>query len=125
MTVVTEDRIGLLADITELLESNGVRIESLFADASKGAAVLRLCTLDASKAKEVLAKAGYAPVDSRVLVVRLREAPGELSRLSRLLADNSVNIINLYLLSKQKDERLFALETTDNEAAKEILGVYL
>lgn len=125
MTVVTSDRLGLLADITELLESSEVRIESLFAEASKGAAVLRLCTRDIAKAKQVLTKAGYAPVDSRVLVVRLSDKPGELSVVSRLLADNAVNIFNLYLLSQQKNERLFALETTDNEAAKEILEDYL
>ena len=125
LTVVTIDRLGLLADITELLESSGVRIESLFAEASKGAAILRLCTRDTVKAKQVLAKAGYAPIDSRVLVVRLSDKPGELSVVSRLLADNAVNILNLYLLSQQKGERLFALETTDNEAAKALLEAYL
>ena len=125
MTVVTPDRLGLLADFTELLESGGVRIESLFAEASKGAAVLRLCTRDIVKAKQVLAKAGYSPVDSRVLVIRLSDKPGELSVVSRLLANNAVNILNLYLLSKQKGERLFALETTDNKTAKEILEEYL
>ena len=76
ITVVAKDRIGLLADISELLSKNGVNIESVAVETSKRTAVIRVVIRQYEKAKAVLEKGGFKVVDVDVLVVRISEKPG-------------------------------------------------
>jgi hypothetical protein len=125
IAVVTKDRLGLLADVSELLAKHGINIDSLSAESSSGTAVVRLHTSKPAEARALLAKHGYPSVDSRAMVVRFTDKPGELARASRLLSDRGINIANLYLLTQNGSEKVFAVETTDNDAARKILKDYI
>jgi len=125
LTLVMKDRVGLLADVSELLAKKKINIESLHADSSRGTAIITLWTNSAAKARRTLADAGFKPVDSRVMVVRVRDKPGELAKVARVLSENGVNMKNLYLLTQKQNEKLFALETSDNGAARKALKDYL
>ena len=125
IAVVTKDRLGLLADVSELLAKHGITIESLSAESSRGTAVVRLHTSKPAEARALLAKHGYPAVDSRSMVLRFTDKPGELARASRLLSDRGINIANLHLLTQRGNEKVYAMETTDNDAARVILADYL
>lgn len=128
LTVVENDRIGLLADLTELLGMNGVNIESISVDATSGGkAIIRVILAGGSwqKAKALLKEKAFNVLDTSVLVVRLPDRPGELAKVSRLLADNGIAVQNVYVIDRKKGEAVDAIQTNDNEKAKKLLKAYL
>jgi hypothetical protein len=125
LTIVEKDRVGLLADVSETLAKAGVNIESVQAESSGKQGIIRLLVSAPGKAKDALGKAGLNVLDSTIVAIRLPDKPGELAKLSRMLASASINILNIYLVSKSGGEVIDAIQTSDNEKAKKILKEYL
>jgi hypothetical protein len=120
-TVVARDRIGLLADLAELLGRNGVNIEYISAEARNRTAVIRLVPKPAEKAKRILGKAGYKLVDSNILVVRLPNKPGQLAELTRVLAGKGVDVERVYLIGQEGQDTFIGIEAKNYFAAKNAL----
>ncbi|MFH1200342.1 MAG: ACT domain-containing protein, partial [Candidatus Micrarchaeota archaeon] len=117
ITIVARDRVGLLADISELLATNGVNVDSLTTETANSTAVVRLVVSGAAKAKVVLETSGFKVMESDVLVVRLADKPGELAKVARVLSEDRVNIHNVFMLSKTGEETLLALKVSNYDAA--------
>ena len=120
------DRPGLLADVSSILGSKKVNIDSISAERSPNkTAIIRIVTNAYIKAKRVLRKRGYRVMDTDVLVVRMKDKPGELAAMTRLLAEAEINMESMYMLTRAGKESIFALKTDDREAAKRALRGYL
>lgn len=126
LTIVERDRPGLLADVSSILGSKKVNIDSISAERSPNkTAIIRIVTNAYIKAKRVLRKRGYRVMDTDVLVVRMKDKPGELAAMTRLLAEAEINMESMYMLTRAGKESIFALKTDDREAAKRALRGYL
>jgi hypothetical protein len=125
LTVIAKDRIGLLADVSEALANAKVNIENIALETSNQTAVTRLLVSDERKARHALETAGFKVVPSDVLVVRLKDRPGELAKITRALADKKINIESTYILSKHGDQTLVAVRCEDVPKAKTALKAYL
>jgi hypothetical protein len=125
--IVTDDRVGLLADISGILARHNINIEGVNVDVAGKKAVCRVLMLkeNAAKAKQELEKAGFAVLASDVLVVKLTDRPGELSGVARKLADSGVNILNVHLLGKSDGKTLCAIEADKPKLARELLAEYM
>lgn len=125
ITVVARDRVGLLADISELLASSGINIHTLSTETANATAIVRLMVNGADKARGVLEDAGFKVMQSDVLVVRLQDRPGELAKIARALSEDRINIRNVVMLERQAGETLLALHVSNYDAAKSTLKGYL
>ena len=127
LVVVTNDRVGLLADITGALAKKGINIEGIDVNATGKKAVCRVTVEknDERTARAALSKAGFKVLDSDMLVVKIANRPGELSALARKLADRGISITNVHLLGKSGESVLCALEADNKKLAHELLGEYL
>ena len=101
--VAMENRPGRLAALTEALADAGVNIEALTAHGYDGEASVRLIVSDSTAAARVLAEAGLQYEERTVLTVHLPHRPGELAKLTRSLANASVNIDAIYVLKTNAD----------------------
>jgi predicted amino acid-binding ACT domain protein len=63
LTIVAEDKVGLLADISYVLGKSRVNIESLNADVICGKAIVTLALSDLVKGRDVLRASGYGVED--------------------------------------------------------------
>lgn len=93
-----ENQPGRLAALTEALAAFEVNIEALTAYGHNGEGTVRLITSDAPTTRRVLDEAALNFEEHTVLAVQLPHRPGELARLTRLLADAGVNIDALYVM---------------------------
>ena len=59
ITIISEDRVGLLADISYILAKSKVNIDEINADIVDGKAVIKLAVGDKEKATKALADNGY------------------------------------------------------------------
>lgn len=98
-----ENQPGRLASLTEALAAFGVNIEALTAYGHNGEGTVRLITSDAPTTRRVMREADLHFEEHTVLAVQLPHRPGELARLTRLLADAGVNIDALYVLRANSD----------------------
>ncbi|MFH0817868.1 MAG: ACT domain-containing protein [Candidatus Micrarchaeota archaeon] len=117
LTIVTENRVGALADICEALGNNGINISSISAHGYREMGVVRLVTNDETSAKRALDKLGMKVLAGDLLVVKVPDKPGELGKLTRRLAASEVNIEGIYLLSKNDGHLEIGVKTDDNVKA--------
>lgn len=123
--VSMENRPGRLAALTEALAAFGVNIEALTAYGHDGEGTVRLITSDAPTTRRVLNEADLHHTEHTALAVSLPHRPGELARLTRLLADAGVNIDALYVLRANSDGIDLAISVDQPETALphlEVLG---
>lgn len=112
-----ENRPGRLASLTEALAAYGVNIEALAAYGHDGDSTVRLITSDAITTRRVLDEAALHHEELTVLTVHLPHRPGELARITRLLADAGVNIEAMYVLRANSDGIELALSVDQPETA--------
>jgi hypothetical protein len=98
LAVQLENRPGALAETGEALGAAGVSIEGGGGFVCDGKGIVHFLFEDAMAARAALEQKGIAALDDReVLVQRLRQdVPGQLGRISRLMASAGVNIEVIY-----------------------------
>ena len=118
ITVIADDRPGVLAEIGELLGSADVNIETLCASTHNDHAVIHFVVDDGEEAGEVLVSNGFKVEGSRpVLTVTLDDRPGELGRYCRKLANAGVNISSAYVAKRGSGDTELVLAVDNLEAA--------
>jgi len=98
LTIRLENRPGALAEMGEALGSAGVSVEGGGAFLFDGKAIAHFLFEDPVAARQALAAKGIEVIEDReVLVQRLnQDQPGQLGKISRMMADAGVNIEVIY-----------------------------
>jgi hypothetical protein len=98
LSISLENRPGALAEMGEALGRAGVSVEGGGAWVVDGCGVAHFLFDDGDAARRALEEAGIEVLaDREVLVQRLRQdEPGQLGKISRLMAEAGVNIEVLY-----------------------------
>jgi hypothetical protein len=125
LTVIMDDRVGLLADLSYLLGKAKVNIEAITVEVHGGKAIINLVVKDGPKASSVLKANSYHVLASEMLVVKIKDEPGELSALSKKLQEARINIVNLYLLVRGDGFCINALTVDKPAKARKALEPYL
>jgi hypothetical protein len=119
ITVIVDDRAGVLADIGELLGSNNVNIDTLAATTYDGRGVVHLIVDDGEEANEVLSANGFKVEGVRpVMTATLDDAPGELGRYCRRLSEAGVAISSAYIARRGNGETELIFAVDDLDSAK-------
>lgn len=121
ITVTSENKVGALAALCELLGGNGINIEAITAYGIGDKAVFRVVTDDVESAKSALSKTGMKVTVGDVLVVKLDDVPGALGKLTRKLTRKGVDMESVYILARSKGITEVAIKAGDLEAAKAAL----
>jgi len=100
ITVITENRVGALADVCEALGGVGVNIRAISAQGIGETGVIRLITEDETTARNILERSGFQIVIGDVVTVKLRDRPGELAKVARKLAVSGVDVESVYIMGK-------------------------
>jgi len=125
VTVFAEDRVGLLAKISNKMNENKVNINYISGESIGGTAVIHLVVKDAEKVKRALEEAGFLTAVSDVLVLKLVDRPGEMGTVAAILAFKGVNIRSIYSLEKKGKEGIFAFKVDDIKKAREAVKSYV
>jgi hypothetical protein len=121
LNIIQEDHPGLLAEVTTVLEKEGITVHD-FAGLTVGNTAVISLTIERDKeAFRLLSDAGYRVIASEHLLVRLEKHPGALAELSRRLAEENVNVRGMHIVNNDETAGIVALETIDHEKAREVL----
>jgi hypothetical protein len=108
--IALEDKVGALADVCDMLAQNGVNIKAISADGGRG---VRLVTSDDKTTRDLLQKAKLIFNESDVVSLQLLDRPGELAKVSRLLAREKVNIQSAYMLGGNGETKDMILKVSN------------
>ena len=123
--IIHKDTKGLVAQISELLAEKNINIDSIDAHSRDGFARIRLYTPENDRALSVLNEAGFRAVPDRHILVKIKDKPGELARVSRLLYDCDMDIRSITMIGEGDNENIVAIVTDQDDKAKTILEDFL
>ena len=125
VTVVTEDRVGVLADISYILGKARINIESLSAEVQGKKGIISIMVKDEAKATELLKKNGYEVLSSEVLVARLRDEPGTMAEFTSTVQKEKLSVASMYYISKENGMATIALTVDKPAKARRVLAHFL
>ena len=122
IVVKTENRTGLLAEISRLLGDMGINLLSIALDVVDELAVVRLLATSQSYAREALEDAGFSVEERDVVVVELPHHPGFLCRISEALARKEISLADLHAtVSEEGSSGVVVFSCSDNGRAVQML----
>lgn len=120
ISVFLPNRKGALAQLTGILEKNGVDIRAIAVFDTTEFGILRLVVNDPERCVEVLSREGEVAKVSEALAVEPEDEPGSLNRIFQLLADHEINVEYIYSYVMRKSEMPYVVLKVDQprEAAE-------
>lgn len=123
ISIFVENQTGHLSEVTSILSENQVNLRALSIADTSDFGILRIIVEDVEKAAEILEKNGFTYTITDVLAVAMKDQPGGLSEILKVLsaAELSVEYAYAFLLHKEGTACLI-LRLADNEAAEKALA---
>jgi len=109
LSVFSENRAGMLADITALLAEAEIDIEALTIAETAEFGVLRFIVDAPKKALAVLKLEGFVASLTPVIALRMDNTPGSLAKIARTLGDANISIEYLYACVAQEIGNAFVI----------------
>jgi hypothetical protein len=125
IVIVTQNRAGLLADISEALAAREINIETIDAEEVHDLAVVELTVDRYDEALQSLRDAGFEAVTEDALLIRLRDEPGALAKVARRFKEANIDLRSVRIIRRQRGSTLVALATERTEEAKALVKEYL
>lgn len=122
ITVVVDNRAGMLADLSEALAGRNVNIESIDGEAAESRGIIRLTVDKYDEALSALRDGGFQAISEDALLIRLKDESGALARAAARFKDADINIRSLRILRREGGYALVTLVTENNDAARELVG---
>lgn len=125
ITVLVDERPGVLADITLALASRDINIEEIVCDAAKETGVVTLAVDAYDEALVALRDAGFAAVSENALVLRLPDRPGALARVAVRFKEANLSIFSMRILRREGGFSWVTLTCEDGQDAFSLVQEYV
>jgi hypothetical protein len=126
VVVVTEDKAGLLSDISYILSKSGVAINGIDLDIIGGKAVLSLTVKDPKKAKGVLERNGFTTIEPDALVIKVSDKIRSFADIIQMLERKKVRIEDCSEISSDGNgSGVFALTVNKRRKASRLLENFM
>lgn len=123
ITIVSADRLGLLADISYVLGKSNINIDGLFVDVIGGKAVISIDVKDPKKATVVLEMNGFKPTNPESIVIKVSNHA--MDKITEMLEDEKVTVREMAMLSSDKTDGIFAVNVDKPRKAYKMLTPFL
>lgn len=123
ISVFVENKPGMLAELADVLNNNGINMRALSLAETKDFGIIRLILDDPFNAIRVLKDCGYICSITKVVAIAISNNPGSLGRVMKVLGDNEINVEYTYAFTAGvKDKACMILRVGDNEKAIDALS---
>ena len=123
LSVFMPNRPGVLAKACSVLSDSGINIMALAIHDTVDNAVVRFLVDQPTKALLLFEQEGLYVMEQDVVVLEIKNAKGELTRISQALAEADINIAYAYCTAtKDQEYGCLVLKTDEPDRALEILS---
>lgn len=96
LIIATQDKPGMLSEVSSVISAQGVNITALCAYAMENKAVFMMITSDNQKAKSAAESKGWKTEDSEVVVVELTDKVGAAKEIADKLKAKNISLRYCY-----------------------------
>ncbi|PIS47528.1 MAG: hypothetical protein COT17_03025 [Elusimicrobia bacterium CG08_land_8_20_14_0_20_51_18] len=121
-TVFLPNRPGALSQFIELFANEGINIIGVASEIHDESGIIKIAMDSDKKFSYILTRAGFTTLETSMLSIDLEDKPGELLKLTRILAQNDINITTVYGTSYGNKVSRILLNVSNPETALEILS---
>ena len=121
ITIVTESRPGVVAEISELLAAAEVNIETLDAEAVGSSSIINLTVDQYDAALRAFSQSNFHAISEDALVVQLEDRPGELARIMRRFNEAQINLRSVRIIRRDQGRSIVAIATSRTTEAMELV----
>jgi len=122
IVIRTDDRIGVLADVSRLLSDMGINLLTVCVRPEGEMVAIHLVTTSQTYTRDALKDAGFSVEEREVILIKLPHRPGFLSRVSEALARKGIAIGDLYAtVPEGSTTGIVVFETSHNGKAVQML----
>ncbi len=125
IVVVTPNRAGLLADISEVLAARGINIETIDAEEVHDTAIIELTVDRYDEALQALRDAGFHAITEDAILVKLRDEPGALAKVARKFKEARIDLRSVRFIRRQQGYAFVAIATNRSEEARALIDEYI
>ena len=124
ITILAEQEMGLVADITEALEKENINIQEMHADAYdyNGTAVIIINVRDYDLTLKILWDLGLQAFSEDVILLMLEDKPGSLGEIARRFADANIGIRSIRSVSRTDEKVFVAVSVERTEEALSLIS---
>jgi hypothetical protein len=124
-TLITSDRVGLVAEITDVLAQASINILELKAQSVATNAIVEISVDQPDNAMHCLSAYGFTVVSDHVITLMLQDKPGALAQITRQLSDAGLSIRGISTLQRLGGLCYVAVSTDDDAKARDLLSSLL
>jgi len=122
ISVFLENKIGRLAEITQILGNKEINIRALAIADTTEFGILRMIVDRPQKAYEALEGRGFTVSQTEVVVVEVEDKPGGLAQVMAILGKEGINVEYLYAFVAPKGRgALVVLKIEEKKATVDLL----
>ncbi len=121
LTVFVENKRGTIVSVTDTLSRHNVNIRALSIAETEDFGILRLIVNDEATAVKTLEDEGYLIKITKVVGVKIGDAPGKLTAALKVLDDANVNIEYLYAFMARTEKHAYVVLRVENNAEAEAI----
>ena len=122
LSIFAENRRGAMHQVTQVLEDNGISMNTLVTNDSAEFGIIRMLVSDTEKAFECLKAAGYLCHSDPVAAAEIGDEIGSLNRLLAVLDRGNINLDYLYVTySRANGKPVAILRSMDIMEVEEFL----
>ncbi|MEL6110448.1 MAG: hypothetical protein AAFU85_30950 [Planctomycetota bacterium] len=126
ITLITPpDQAGTLAAIAEVMADANANITSCEANDDGSHCVITLRAEPYDVALRALSEAGYQAIGEDLLLVRIKDEPGALAKLSSNLKEPGINIRSMRFARRENGWAIVMMSTDNDDRARELLAPFL
>lgn len=123
ISVFVENKKGSLVTITDILAKENIDLRAMSIADTQDFGILRLIVSEPDKAIEVLKGNNCIVSENPVIGARLRNEPGALAAVVKVLSDNDINMEYMYAFNGATPHHAYVvLRVADNDKVTELLA---
>ena len=122
ITVLAENKPGILAHVTSTLAKKNINIRSVSITSFGDSGQINLIVNDPNRAQKALSKENIPAELKEVIAVLIKDQPGGLDKLLQVLRAENINIENGYgFVIESRKDAVFVLEIKNPERSKALI----
>lgn len=121
ITLMTDNRTGLLSDVSYILGKNRVNIEGLEVDVMGEKAVIDLTVRNTEKATRILEKNGFEVITKKGILVKIANERYGLEQVKERLSEMGIKVETAELICGSEEKGLFSINVNQPRKANRII----
>lgn len=121
LSVFMPNKPGALSSLARLFSEKGINVLGIASEVRDDSGLVRIAVDPKADVSGILSQAGFPSVETTLLSVEASDKPGELYRLTKILADNKINITTVYGTSHNAQTCRILIAAENSQKAKTLL----